>query len=35
MDPDFFILYTKVILALHFEFDILLLIISIVAHRKK
>ncbi|MBW1618118.1 MULTISPECIES: hypothetical protein [Empedobacter] len=35
MDPDFLILYTKVILVLHFVFDILLLIISIVAHGKK
>ena len=35
MDPDFLILYTKVILVLHFVFDILLLVFSIVAYIKK
>ena len=35
MDADFLILYSNVILVLHFIFDILLLITAFILHRKK
>lgn len=35
MDADFLILYSKIIILLHFIFDILLLISAFIANRKK